>query len=62
MVVHLYLEELDVGHAERGVRERESTSRGCGLRDGKGLAHTDGASEQRKMRARCEPQISGRAL
>jgi hypothetical protein len=55
MVVHLHLEELDVGHVERGVRERESASRERGFRDGREPAHTAGACERWTTRARCEP-------
>jgi hypothetical protein len=38
MVVHLDLEEFDVGHVERGTRERESASRERGLQGRRILA------------------------
>jgi hypothetical protein len=62
MIVHLDIEELDVGRVERGVGERESPSREHGLSDGHGPAPSGGACERRTARAQCEPQVSGRAV
>jgi hypothetical protein len=62
MVVPLDLEELNLGHVEHSVRERESASRERSLHDGKGPAPSDGARERRTTRARCEFQVSGRLL